>query len=141
MCSVKRQQWATWEKADTVKRRAGGRRRYNAERQRRVRQRRQAIAEWLSKHPARWLYTRGLPVALAPAFGVHPTTIWRDLQVLLYPPRACTFWRNGELLFTVYRQYPGGPVVGLEDPDGNEIRRQERRRILHRLPRYVGRRG
>ena len=137
---MERADWAAWERDETVKRRAGGRRRHNAERQRRAWERRQAIAEWLAENPAWWWFPRGVPGLLAPAFGVHPSTIWRDLQVLLYPPAACRCYSNGELLFTVYRAYPGGPVVGLEDACGNEIRGEARRRIIRALPRYRPRR-
>ena len=135
-----RRDWASWEEADTVKRRAAGRRRYNALRRQRVQERRAAIAAWFEKNPVAWLFCRGVPVALAPTFGVHPSTIWRDLQALLYPPRQCDFWCNGVLQYTVYRDYPGGPVVSLTDADGNEIRGQRRWAILRRLPRYCRRR-
>lgn len=83
-------------------------------------------------------FARGLPAALAPAFGVHPTTIWRDLQYLLYGGRTVNYWRDGEFLFSVTRAYPGGPVLSVEDADGNEIEGEPRQRILRQLPRFFG---
>ena len=137
---MNRGEWAGWTGKATVHKRAGGRRRYNAQRRRRAEARRAAIDEWLGEHPAAMFFPGGLPGLLAPAFGVHPSTIWRDLQVLLRPARQYSFYGKGKLFFTLYREYPGGPVVGLEDPDGNEIRGKARRDILKRLPRYFGRR-
>ena len=107
-------------------------------RQRRAEARREAIEEWLCEHPAAAFFPRGLPAALAPAFGVHPTTIWRDLQLILYGGRAVDCWSGGEFLFSVTRAYPGGPVVSLTDAEGNEIRGPARRSILRWLPRYLG---
>jgi len=78
---MKRCEWSSWTDGETVKRRAGGRRRYNAMRQRRAWRRRAAIDKWLCDHPWAGFFPRGLPAALAPAFGVHPTTIWRDLHL------------------------------------------------------------
>ena len=83
-------------------------------------------------------FNRGLPATLAPAFGVHPTTIWRDLQFRLYGGRTTNYWRDDEFLFSVTREYPGGPVTTVEDADGREIRGAKRRRIIRRLPRYIG---
>ncbi len=121
-------------------RRAGGRRRYNAMRQRRAWQRREAIAKWLCKHPWAGLRPRGLPAALAPAFGVHPTTIWRDLQFILYGGSTCNYWRGDDFLFSVRRAYPGGPILSVTDSGGYEIRGDARRRIIKSLPRYGDRR-
>lgn len=135
---MKRYEWASWTDRETVKRRAGGRRRYNAERRMRAEARQAAIDRWLGEHPWAAFFPRGLPAAIAPAFGVHPSTIWRDLQQILRPPREYSFYRKGELLFTIYRAYPGGPVLSVEDPDGNEIRGGARRNILRRLPRHLG---
>lgn len=86
------------------------------------------------------LFPRGVPGLLAPAFGVHPSTIWRNLQVLLYPPRGYELYANGQLLLTVYRECPGGRVVRLDDSEGRTIRGEARRRIIRALPRYQGRR-
>ena len=137
---MKRYEWASWTDTGTVNRRAAGRRRYNAMRQGRAWERRAAIDKWLCKHPWAAFFARGLPAALAPAFGVHPSTIWRDLQCILYPPREHDFYRNGELVFTIYRHYPGSPILSIQDPDGNEIRGEARRRIIRSLPRHFGRR-
>ena len=132
---MKRCEWSSLTDAASVRRRTGGRRRYNAQRRRRADQRRAAIAEWLAEHPAAMFFHRGLPGWLAPAFAVHPSTIWRDLQLLLYPPRRYRFLRNGETLFTICRSHAGGPVVDVEDADGNGIRGAARRAILRGLPR------
>ena len=137
---MNRYEWGSWTAKATAHKRAGGRRRYNAERQRRAWERRAAIDEWLCEHPWAAFFPRGLPALLAPAFGVHPSTIWRDLQCILYPPREHDFYHNGELMFTIYRHYPGAPILSMEDADGNEIRGELRRRIIRSLPRHFGRR-
>ncbi len=86
-------------------------------------------------------FPRGLAPKLAKQFGVHRTTIWRDLQFILYGPCECHVNNQyGEPLYTVYREYRGGPIVGMIDVDGNEIRGPERKRILRQLPRYTSRR-
>ena len=84
-------------------------------------------------------FNRGLPGVLAPAFGVHPSTIWRDLQYILYGGRQYDFrGPDGELLFSVTRAYPAGPVVSVTDGDAYEVRGPARQRILRQLPRYFG---
>ena len=133
---MKRDAWGSWTDRGTVERRAGGRARYNAMRRRQAEARRSAIAQWLCEQPWAGIFSRGLPAALAPAFGVHPTTIWRDLQLILYGGRTFNYYREGEFLFSVTRAYPGGPVLSVQDEDGNEIRGPARRRIVRSLPRY-----
>ncbi len=128
--------WASWKDYEMVKRRAGGRRRYNAQRRKRAEARQAAIDRWLCEHPAAGFFPRGLPAYLAPAFGVHPSTIWRDLQLILWRGSRTAYYCQGELLYTVRRAYPGGPVLSVTDPEGNEIRGEARRRILSSLPRY-----
>ncbi len=135
---MKRYEWSSWTDADEAKRRAGGRRRYNAQRRRRAWERRAAIAAWLDEKPEAMLFNRGLPGMLAPVFGVHPTTIWRDLQFLLYGGRTTNYWRDDEFLFSVTRKCPGGPVIRIEDADDNEILGEARQRIIKSLPRYCG---
>ncbi len=135
---MKRYEWSSWTDANAAKRRAGGRRRYNAQRRRLAWERRAAIAAWLDDNSEAMLFSRGLPGTLAPVFGVHPTTIWRDLQFLLYGGRTTNYWRDGEFLFSVTREYPGGPVNSIEDEGGNEIRGEARKRIIKSLPRYCG---
>ncbi|MHC4716929.1 MAG: hypothetical protein ACYS5V_08170 [Planctomycetota bacterium] len=137
---MERYEWSQWADPEAVNRRAGGRRRYNAERRERVWERRNAILRWLKDHPTAMFFNRGVPGALAPVFGVHPSTIWRDLKALLWPPVYRYIGSDGEVLFAVTREYPGGPVVSVEDPDGNEIHGKARREIIKRLPRYVTRR-
>jgi len=132
---MKRYKWSKSTDSVTANRRAGGRRRYNAQRRRRAAARRTAIAEWLSENPFVMFRPRGLPEALAPAFGVHPTTIWRDLQFLLYGGRTINYYHGGEFLFGVTREYLGGPVCSVQDADGKEIRGEARRRIVKSLPR------
>ena len=136
---MKRYEWSSWTDAQTAQRRAGGRRRYNAMRQRQAEARRAAILKGLEDMglEPRFL-PRGLTAFFAKAFGVHRTTIWRDLQRILYPPRECNFWQGDKLLFTVSRACEGGPIVSVTDADGNEIRGAARREILRRLPRYIG---
>ena len=74
------------------------------------------------------------------AFGVHPTTALRDLQRLRWPPQHDFVNHRGELLFSVTRACQGGPIESVTDPDGNEIRGAERRRIVRQMPRYFHRR-
>ena len=137
---MNRYDWGSWTDASTARRRAGGRRRYNAARRRRAWERRAAIAAWLEDRPGAMFFNRGLPGVLAPAFGVHPSTIWRDLQYILYGGRQYDFrGPDGELLYSVTRAYPGGPVVSMTDGDGYEIRGQKRRLIRRNLPRHLGR--
>ena len=135
---MNRYEWGSGTDGGTVKRRAGGRRRYNAMRRRQAEARRLAIARWLCQQPGAGFFSRGLPAALAPAFGVHPTTIWRDLQYILYGGRTVNYYREGEFLYSVTRVYPGGPVLSVQDEDGNEICGEVRRRIVRSLPRYPG---
>jgi len=47
-----------------------------------------------------------------------------------------SFTRGGELLFTITKVYPGGPILSVEDAEGNEIRGKRRRAILRILPRH-----
>ena len=60
-------------------RRAGGRRRYNRERQDAAAIRRYLLVEMLDEHSLEW----GAQTAMAEALGVHRSTICRDLQWLL----------------------------------------------------------
>ena len=125
-----------WE---MICRRAGGRRRYNAIRQRCAEQRRAAMAEVVNPMGVFALLNRGLAPALARAFGVSRQTAWRDLQYILYGGQIYIFSdADGELLFTVTRAYSGGPILSVTDPDDNEICGAARRDILRRLPRYFG---
>jgi hypothetical protein len=48
----------------------------------------------------------------------------------------CEFRCNGQLLYTVGREWGGGPVVSVVGPDGNEIQGEARRNIIRGLPRY-----
>ncbi|MEI7835565.1 MAG: hypothetical protein WCK05_04045 [Planctomycetota bacterium] len=76
----------------------------------------------------------------AKKFGVSRQTMWRDLQALMFPPRQTDFVRGDELLYSVFREYPGGPIISVTDADGNEIRGADRQEILRRVPRYRRRR-
>ena len=138
MCNMNRYDWNRWIDAEAAKRRAGGRRRYNAQRRRRAEARREAIAEFLEENIAAVFFSRGLPAALAPAFGVHPSTIWRDLQLILRGGRIVHFYREEEHLFSVTQAYSGGRILSVTDPDGNEIRGKARKDIIRSLPRYFG---
>jgi len=134
---MNRRGWSKRTDAETTKRRAGGRRRYNAMRRRRAETRREAIAELLIGNLTVAYFTRGLPGALAKVFGVHPTTIWRDLQLILYGGRTIDCYRGDEFLYSVTRAYPGGPILSVEDPDGDEIRGERQKRIIKSLPRFL----
>ena len=128
--------WNTRTDRQIVNRRAGGRRRYKAERRRLAEARRNTIDRWLAEHP--WaLLSRGLPAAFAPIFGVHPSTISRDLQ-FLRGGRTYDLWCGDRFAMSVTRAYPGGPVLSVEDADGKEIRGRARRTIIRSLPRYFG---
>lgn len=135
---MNRYEWKKTIGPDLARRRAGGRRRYNAKRRRRAEARRGAISNWLAENPTAAIFSRGLPAALAPAFGVHPSTIWRDLQWLLYGGSAVNFYSGDKHLFSITRAYPGGPVLSVTGPEGQEIRGPARRSIIRSLPRYVG---
>ncbi len=137
---MNRYDWNRWIDAEAAKRRAGGRRRCNAKRRRQADARRAQIAAWLDDNLGFVLFPRGLPAALAPAFGVHPSTIWRDLQLILRGGTIINLYRGDELLFSVTRAYPGGPVLSVTDADDNEIRGEARRSIIRGLPRYFGQR-
>ncbi len=135
---MNRYDWNRWIDAEAAKRRAGGRRRYNAQRRRRAEARRAQITALLEKNLVAALFCRGLPAALAPAFGVHPSTIWRDLQLILRGGRIVNFYRGDEFLFSITRAYPGGPILSVTDQDDNEIRGEARKSIIRSLPRYFG---
>ena len=134
---MNRRDWATWADGEAVKRRAGGRRRYNVQRRRQAAERQAAIARigWgLLFRP------KGTVTALAAAFGVSPATISRDLRLVLYGGQVYNVYVGDELQYTVTRACAGGRVLSITDADDNEIRGQRRREIIRRLPRYFGRR-
>ena len=83
------------------------------------------------------LMVRGSITALAGAFGVSPSTISRDLRYILFGGSVYNFVSDGELVYSVTRAYPGGPILSITDPEGYEIRGEERKKILWRLPRYI----
>ena len=118
-------------------RRASGRRRYNAMRRRRADERRAAILAVVAANPVAALLGRGLTVSLAAAYGVHRTTIWRDLQAVLYGGRVVNYVCDGELLYSVRWAYRGGPALAVLDADGRKITGPLRRRIVKCLPRYA----
>jgi len=77
--------WGNFQNQDIVNRRAGGRRRINAERKARAWERREKIKELIG---GQFLllgsgYAWGLEIALAQYFGVHRSTISRDKEALL----------------------------------------------------------
>ena len=134
---MNRYEWSNWTDPEAVRRRAGGRRRYNAERRRRAEARREALAEIVGH----WLLPpRGAVTALAGHFGVSPSTISRDLRLVLWGGQEYDFsGPDGELLFTVTRAYAGGPVLSITGPDGNEIRGAARHDVLRHLRQRFGR--
>jgi len=80
------------------------------------------------------LMHRGMAVALAAAFGVHRTTAWRDLKLIVGVWTEYNFHGpDDELLFTVSCAYRGGPVMSVTDADGYEIRGARRRYALGQM--------
>jgi hypothetical protein len=77
--------WSNYQSTDIVNRRAGGRRRVNAERKARAWKRREEIKELIG---GRYIllgtsFARGLETKLAEYFGVNRSTICRDKEALL----------------------------------------------------------
>ena len=82
-----------WEWYRVIReRKSQGRLRYNRERQEAARRRRERIEACL-RESGRQPHERGIQGELARLFGVHPSTICRDFQILGWrslsrPPRA-----------------------------------------------------
>jgi hypothetical protein len=77
--------WSNYQSQDIVNRRAGGRRRINAERKARAWKRREEIKELIGN---RFLllgssFALGMEASLAEYFDVHRSTICRDKEALL----------------------------------------------------------
>ena len=105
-------EWRMPTDSETAKRRAGGRRRYNAMRRRRVDARRLVVAEAVARMGWFAYMARGLRTSLAAQLGVSPSTISRDLRYLLFGGTEYTFHNpEGEFLFSVVREYPGPCVA------------------------------
>ena len=134
---MERYEWSSWTDGDSAKRRAGGRKRYNSQRRKRADARREALTKTISKCPLMPLRFRGSITALAGAFGVSPSTISRDLRYILFGGIVYNFCPNGELVYSVTRAYPGGPVISITDADDYDIKGEARKRILRSLPRYI----
>jgi hypothetical protein len=83
--NIRKMNWTAYQRKDLVNRRAGGRRRINAERKGRAWKRREEIKEMLGSHCILLgsYLSRGLEVALAAYFGVHRSTICRDKAALV----------------------------------------------------------
>ena len=82
--------WSCNQGADVVNRRAGGRRRYNAERKAKAWERRFAIMDELGGYSL--LPPRGAQIRLAARFGVNRSTICRDIEAIREEwrkPRRC----------------------------------------------------
>jgi len=75
--------WSNYQSTDIVNRRAGGRRRINAERKARAWKRREEIKELLGGRYILLGISRGLETKLAEYFGVDRSTICRDKEALL----------------------------------------------------------
>src|SRR5262245_62078596 len=75
--------WSNYQSQDIVSRRAGGRRRINAERKARAWKRREQIKELLGNRILLLVTSRGLKTRLAEHFGVNRSTICRDKEALL----------------------------------------------------------
>lgn len=71
--------WTAPTDPETVRRRAAGRRRYNAQRRFKAELRRGRVAHLLAEEGGRW----GAQARVARRLGVHPSTISRDVDVLL----------------------------------------------------------
>ena len=110
---MKRYEWRNWTDGKSVKRRAGGRKRYNAQRRKLADARRKALAEVISRNPLMPLMVPGSVTMLARAFGVSPSTISRDLQYLIFGGSTYLFYIGGEFAHSVTRAYPGGPVISI----------------------------
>lgn len=138
---MKNREWFEWSNGTdsaSVYKRAGGRRRYNAMRQRKAETRRDTIARMFR---AEWLlHLRGIAPQLAVMLGVSRQTAWRDLQAVLFGPREYRYHnREGEHQFSIFREYPGGRIIGLCGSDGEEIHGQEKQRQLRGILRCLGR--
>src|SRR5262245_41740684 len=79
---MQRSQWSAPVSSDTAARRAGGRRRYNAERKAHAVARRRLLLE---KLPTVVDLPRGIVRKLARELGVAPSTICRDLRRVCRP--------------------------------------------------------
>ena len=130
---MRRYEWNQWTSRETTFRRAGGRRRFNAMRRRRADQRRAAIVNALGA--AILFPPRGLISALAARFGVHRSTISRDLRLMLFGGRVYSIYSGEELVWTVTRAHAGGRILSVADANGNEIRGAARRDIVRRFRR------
>ena len=132
-----RRKWSLRTDAEAVKKRAGGRRRYNAMRKREADFRRKKIMYIAGQqpNPCVLIMSGSFKSYLANILGVHRTTIWRDVQRLMFPS-ICDFYDNGEFVYRITKACQGGPVVSVKDAEGNEIRGAARRYILKQVPRY-----
>ena len=95
--------WRNNLSRDGVNRRAGGRRRINAERKAKAQKRREEIKEILGERILflGTSYGRGLETSLAHTFGVHRSTICRDAAVLLDEFRAAHLCPGCRTLYTI----------------------------------------
>jgi hypothetical protein len=84
------QRWAERTDWDTVCRRAGGRRGYNARRRFLALYRRRRLLDLALKHDLS-LFDHGAQAELARRLGVHRSTVHRDLRALAEQARAS--WR------------------------------------------------
>jgi hypothetical protein len=78
--------WSNPTTLDEVRKRAGGRRHYNAWRGHMRLVRRAKVSRLLRKYG---LFKRGTVRAIARDLGVHPATVCRDIQALLRQGQPC----------------------------------------------------
>jgi hypothetical protein len=134
----------------------GGRRRYNAQRRRKADERRKRLMEWLARREAEslgqwgsdglldWVeenaaFPPGAAAEAARAFGVHRSTISRDIQrIARRSIRANLVTERGEVVCVFERLCSGGPIGRVWNVSGRIITGAESRALLKRIPRYVG---
>jgi hypothetical protein len=83
--NIRKMNWSSYQDRNSVNRRAGGRRRINAERKARAWKRREEIKELIGGNflLLGTSFARGLEATLAEYFGVHRSTISRDKEAML----------------------------------------------------------
>ena len=145
MCNFRKATGMAFSDVPALFRVIGGRRRYNAERRRKAEARRERLYEWLDRSDLLDLWgepaTRGAIKQAAQAFGVHPSTICRDVQRLNgVVTRFEAHGRDGAFLGRFERVCSGGPVGRMYGDCGRRRKGAARRAMLRRIPRYVGRR-
>lgn len=113
--------------------RAGGRRRYNTERQRLADERRKAIESYLLDTGVFGMCPpRGVIAAVAKRFGISPATAWRYVNRIIYGPRRTTYHNaeTGEVLFVTESDFEHGAIRRIILPDGKTVDRRKHKAFL-----------